>query len=107
MARNALSTVGNFLRCAGNNEVSPFVAAVRPQINDMVGALDDIHIMFNDNYRVASLYEGIQGSHKALDVMEMQSRGRFVKDEQGGFLSLLTDEIGQFDALVFTTGERA
>ena len=39
--------------------------------------------------------------------MEMQTRGGLVEDEERRLLLLLTDEIGQFDALVLTTGERA
>ena len=49
----------------------------------MVGTFYDIHVVFDDDERVAAQDEGVESRQQAFDVMEMQSRGRFVEDEQG------------------------
>ena len=71
----------------------------------MVGALDDFHVVLNNQNGVASGYQGVEGIEQSLYVVEMQTCCRFVEDKQGGLLLLLSDEIGQFDALVLATGE--
>ena len=60
----------------------------------MVGALDDFHVMLNDEDGMAALYQGIEGAEQALDIVEVQTRRGLVEDEEGGLLSLLTNEIG-------------
>ena len=82
------------------------VTAVRTEVDDMVGTLDDLHVMLDDEDGVAPFDEGIEGLEQPLDVMEVQTRRRLVEDEQRGLLLLLSDEIGEFHALVLTTGER-
>ena len=72
----------------------------------MVGTLDDIHVVLDDENGVTTLYEGIEGLKQSVDVVEVQSRGGFVEDEEGRLLTFLTDEVGQLDALVLTTRER-
>ena len=66
----------------------------------MVGALDDFHVVLDNQDGVASGYQGVEGIEQSLNVVEVQTRGRFVEDKQGGLLLFLSDEIGQFDALV-------
>ncbi len=62
--------------------------------------------MLNDDDGMAARHQCVKGGEQALDVMKMETGGRFVKDKQGGVLSLLTDEICQFHPLILTTGER-
>ncbi len=73
----------------------------------MVGTLDDFHVVLDDENGMAALDEGVEGLQQALDVMKMEAGGGLVEDEERGFLLLLSDEIGQLDALVFTTREGA
>jgi hypothetical protein len=71
----------------------------------MVGTLDDLHVVFDDQDGVSPADQGIKGVQEFLDVVEVEAGGRFVEDEEGGFCFLLSDEISQFDTLVLTTGE--
>ena len=43
---------------------------------------------------------------QSLDIMEVQTSGRLVEDEEGRFLIFLTDEEGKFDTLVLSTRKR-
>ena len=54
---------------------------------------------------MSTLYQCVKGCKETFDVVEMKSGGRFVEDEEGRVLSLLSDEISEFDALVLTAGQ--
>ena len=51
----------DFLWCAGADDVTAFLATLGADVDDMVGTLDDIHVVLNDENRVTALYEGIKG----------------------------------------------
>ena len=72
----------------------------------MVGHLDNLHVVLNDEYGVPTGYECIEGMQQSADIVEVQSRCRLVEDEECGLLLLLTYEVSQFYALVLTTRER-
>ena len=69
----------------------------------MVGTLDDLHVVLDDQDGMATFDESVERLQQTVDIMEVQTRGRLVEDEERGFLLLLSDEVGQFDALVLTT----
>ncbi|MBQ5370595.1 MAG: Flp pilus assembly complex ATPase component TadA, partial [Bacteroidaceae bacterium] len=50
----------------------------------MVGAFHDVQVVLDDQYGVATLYQGIETLHQAADIVEVQTRGGFVEDEQQG-----------------------
>ena len=52
---------------------------------------------------MTTLDEGVERLQETIDVVEVQTCGGFVEDEEGGILTLLSDEVGQLDALVLTT----
>ena len=91
--------------CAGKDEVSTTGTTFGAEINDVVGRFYDIKIMFNHNQRVAALNQGVEGREEAVDVVEMESRGGFVEDEECGDGTLLREVVGQFHALVFAARE--
>ncbi len=72
----------------------------------MVGTFDDVEVVFDDNYRVALTNEAVKRVHQCVDIVEMESGGRFVENEEGRGLALGGEEIGELHALVFATGER-
>ena len=96
-------------RSLGHHLATP-VAALRPEVNDLIGALDDIQIMFDDKDRVAPLNQAVKGCQQLLDIGEMQTRGWFVKDEQGlarpvGMGLFTADMGGQFQTLGLAAGQ--
>ena len=101
-----LLALHHFLWRTGNNQVATLVTSFRTEVDDIVGAFDDIKIMLDDNQRVPSLNECIESMKQSLDIMEVQTGGRLVEDEEGRFLIFLTDEEGKFDTLVFSTRKR-
>ena len=101
----AIFVLDYFLGCAGTYEVATFVTAFWSEVDDVVGTFDDIHVMLDDEDGVASFNECIEGIEESFDVVEMQTSGRLIEDEEGRLLFLLADEISQLDTLVLTTRE--
>ena len=71
----------------------------------MIGTLDDLHVMFDDEDGMTPFDEGVESLKQSLDIVEVQTCCRLVEDKQGGLLLLLTDEVGEFHTLVLTAGE--
>ena len=46
----------HFFGGSGKQDFSASITALGTQIDDMIGQLDDIHVMFNDQHRVAPLH---------------------------------------------------
>ena len=46
----------------------------------MVGHLDDVEVVLDDEHRVAGVNEALQHDEKLANVLEVQARGRLVKD---------------------------
>ncbi len=47
----------------------------------------------------------IESMKQSLDIMEVQTGGRLIEDEERRLLVFLTDQVGKFDTLVLTTRE--
>ena len=71
----------------------------------MVGAFDDIHVVFDDDQRMSTTDEGVESFQQFLYVMEMQACGRFVEHEDGRLRLFDAEEVRQFHALVFSSRE--
>ena len=71
----------------------------------MIGSLHHIEIVLNDHEGVSTLEQGIEGMEQSTDVVEVQSRGGFVEDEECGHCALLSEIVSQFDTLIFTSRE--
>ena len=48
----------------------------------MVGTLDHLKVMFDDDEGVASLDEQVERLKQYAHIMEVQTRGRFIEDKQ-------------------------
>lgn len=99
----ALALFYNILGGALRHDVASVIASFWSEVDDVVGTLDDVHIMLHYEYGVASLYETVEGTQKQTDIMKMQSCGGLVEYEDGGLLPLLSKVVGEFDTLVLTT----
>ena len=93
----------DFFRSAASNDGATFVSALRTEVYHVVGTLNHVKIVLNDQYGMPTRNEGIEGAKQALDIVEVESRGGFVKDEQSGFRALQSKIIGQLHTLVFTS----
>src|SRR4030095_10093406 len=101
-------TVGkccDLLRRTGSDEIAAAFAAFRPQVDDPIGALDHLQVVFNHNYRIARVSQLHQHLQQFLNVGEMQSGRRLienVKSPPGRFFRKLG---GEFYPLRFSAGE--
>ena len=105
MARDAILATAYLLWGASNDQTTAAVATIWSEVNDMVTAFYDIHIMLYHHNGVATAYESIKGGEQFLDVVEVESRGWLVEDEHGGARPLVGKEGGQLNALILTAGE--
>ena len=72
----------------------------------MVGALDHVQIVLDDDHGVAVADELVERFHQRVDVVEVQTRRRLVENEQRVALPFSAQIVGQFHALVLTARQR-
>lgn len=56
-------------------------AGFGPEVDDPVGAFDDVHVVLHDDDRVPPFDQGVECRQQLVDVVEMQPRRRLVEDE--------------------------
>ena len=105
LCSKAFITTTHLLGSANGNDIAASFSSIRTYVDDVVGTLYDIQVVLDDDDGVPARDEGIERLKEFLDVVEMKTGGGFVEDEHGGNYLLLTYEIGEFDALVFSSGE--
>jgi hypothetical protein len=49
----------------------------------VVGALDDVEVVLDDEHGVALVDEAVEDVQELLDVAEVEAGGRLVEDEEG------------------------
>src|SRR4051794_15297088 len=97
---------GDLLRLSGGDDPSALLAALRAEVDDVVGGLDHVQVVLDHHDAVALLDETVEHLEQALDVGEVQSRRRLVEDVErapGGDLRELSREL---DALRLSARER-
>ena len=70
-----------FWRSLGNN-LSAAIAGFRAEINQPVGTLDDVEVVFNDNDGMARIHEALENLQQHAHVVEVQAGGGFVEKKQ-------------------------
>ena len=73
----------------------------------MVGTLDDIQVMFDNYQGMTPFYQRLESMEQSLDIMEVQTGGWLIEDEERRRLVFLADKVGEFHTLVLTAGEGA
>ena len=104
MTCDTLFALCHFLWCPCYHERTSFVTTVRSKVYHVVSAFYDFHIVLNHEDGMTSFYQSIEGTQQFMDVVEMKTCCGLIKDEEGWLLLLSSDEIGQFDTLVLSTG---
>ena len=92
----------DFLGGAHGYYIAAAVASVGTHVDDMVGTLDDLKVVLDDDYGVSARDEGVEGLKEFLDVVEMKAGGRLVEDEHRGDYLLQTYEVCQLHTLVLS-----
>ena len=79
--------------------------ALRPEVDDLVGALDHLGVVLDADHTVTVGDEHVEGFQQFGDVVEVKAGGGLVEDEQRGLLVLsLGEEARQLDALRLAAG---
>ena len=102
----ALGAICNFVRGSGNQYFAAASASLRSEVDQMVGDLDDVEVMFNDNDSISAVGEFVQHFQQQSDVLEVQARRWFVEDVERAARIAFGEFRSQFDALAFTSGQR-
>ena len=104
LAGKAGGAGGYLLWCAAGYKAAASVATVGTQVYDVVGHLDNVEVVLDDNDGVSALDKGTERVEQKADVVEVQAGSGFVEDEEGRLLKLfLTDKVGQLYALVLAS----
>src|SRR5215472_806927 len=85
------------LRSSLGHDSPPLLARVGPEVDYPVPTADQVEVMFDYQDRVAAVDQALKHLEQDLHVIEVQPRGRFVEQEQGGLLlpALGVYEFGQ------------
>ncbi len=73
---------GDLLGGAGGDDFAASVAAFRAEVDDPVGGLDDVEVVFDDDDGVAAVAQPMQDFQQQFDVVEVQAGRRLVEQVQ-------------------------
>ena len=74
---------GDGLRRSRHHDLPACVTALGSEIDDMIGCLDHVEVVLDEQNGVSGVHETIERLQQPLDVGEMQSRRRLVEDVDG------------------------
>ena len=80
-------------------------AAFGAQVDDVVGDLDDVEVVLDDDDGVALVDEELEDVQQAVDVGEVQAGGGFVEDVEGAAARALGELARQLEALGLAAGQ--
>ena len=83
MACQRIRICGNGFRCPLRHNFAPPVAAVRPQVDDIIGCFYDIKIMLDDNHRIARVDKFLKHIDQPVHIRGVQARRGFVEKING------------------------
>ncbi len=76
----------HLFRSAFRHDESSAHTAFRSQIDHIIGALDHIHVVFDNDHRMTFVNQRIERAEKYANVIKMQPCCRLVEDIQDTFL---------------------
>src|SRR5580700_4080764 len=90
---------------AGGDDVAAAGAAVGAEVDDVVGGLDDVEVVLDDDDGVAAVDEPAQHAEEFADVFEVQPGGGLVQHVDGPAGGAALQFGGQLDALRLAAGQ--
>ena len=72
------------LRSTCKYQVATLIASFRAQIDNPIGTLDDLQIVFNDHNGMSLLDQGVERFKQFPDIMEVQPGGGFIENKKCG-----------------------
>ena len=95
----ALRTARHLVRRAAGDDPAPGRPALGAHVDQMVGDLDDVEVVLDDDDRVAAVHEFVEHLQQQADVLEMESRRGFVEDVERAARVAFRKLRREFDAL--------
>ena len=89
---------------ARTDDFASFGAAFRAQVDDPIGGLNHVQVVFDDDDRVAGIDEAVQHLQQLVDVGEMQTGRRFIEKVECLAGAAPAQFAGQLDALGLAAG---
>ena len=100
----ALFALGKFLWCTLKDDSSACNARLGAEVDNVVGALDNLHIMLYDYNRMTSSNQRIKRLEKAIDIVYVQSRSRLIEDKHHSLIGKLSRQVrGELNSLALAT----
>src|SRR3984957_17618295 len=93
------------LRSPGGDDVAAAGAAVGAEVDDVVGGLDDVEVVLDDDDAVPAVHERDQAAQQLADVFEVQPGGGLVQDVDGPAGGAALQFGGELDPLRFAAGQ--
>ena len=94
------------MRGTGGDDLAARGSAFGSDVDDMVGDLDDVEVVLDDDDGVAALHEFVQHLQQQADIFEMESRRRLVEDIERAARVALRKFARQLDALALAARKR-
>src|SRR5439155_18976219 len=96
----------DLLRRAGGDHEPAVLAAFRSEIDDVVGGLDHVEVVLDDEQRVSRLEELLERREQLRNVVEVQPRRRLVEDVQETLAAVRRQVRRDLDPLRLAARER-
>lgn len=90
---------------SAKDELSACGSAIRTHVDNVVGHLDDIHIVFDNKHGIALVDQLLQHAEEDADVFEMETCGGLVEDIEGVARVGLGELGGKLDTLGLAAAE--
>ena len=74
-----------FITCSGRSlgdQLAAAVAALRTQVDELVGDLDDVQVVLDDQHRVAGIHQPLQHLDQLVHIGGVQADRRLVQHVQ-------------------------
>jgi len=88
------------------DDPAPLVAPFGTHIDDIVGVLDHIEVVLDDDDAVAQIDEVVEDAREPVDIGEVEPCGGFVEDIKGVAGIAAAELLGELDPLRFPAAER-
>ena len=96
----------DLLRRAGGDDRPAVFPAFRAEVDDVVGRLDDVEVVLDDEQRVPGFEQLPERRQQLRDVVEVQAGGRLVEDVEQALAAVRRQVRGNLDPLRLSARQR-
>ena len=98
--------VRDLFRRADGHNLTTRLAPVRPEVDDVVGRLDHVEVVLDDQQRVPGLDQFSERGKQFRDVVEVQAGGRLIEDVEDALPAKRSQVRGDLDPLRLPSRQR-